>query len=552
MNRPNESSPFVGDERGHAASAGSPDATATGIHELVIGSWCRVLRAERIGLTENFFDLGGTSLSAIELCSSLNESLGLEIDARTLFRYPTLESFLDAVAPRASLGGGGIGNIGADGESWPVLPSHGWFFSQPFASAQGFCVGLIFRAASEIRFDILRRAIAVVVNRHDALRTQFRQIEDHWEQVPVNEDIPVTHHDLTDLTEADQLHRTRAIGKEMAQSFSFGRGPLIRFATIACGGGRGSRLLIVAHHLLADFSSWQIIVEDIESLYLSLLAGSPRDESALPITTSVRAWATWLNGPAALAEALREASYWRRPRPTLELPLGQPTGTPRQEYVRRIVGEAMASAVVVYARERGVNPDVVLLTAFARVLAEWCATDHVTLDVISHGRTPTPRGFSLSRTVGWLTRQTPLHIDFPPDAGATTAVEAVVMGLDSRPRDGIGYSTLRFSQRIPKHERRSLPADCAVGFNFLGTSTSRYRGLELFAPASEDTGVRREHPPLRTLELACALIDRQVVTTWSFDGSLLSRAAIDRLSQRLEHHATLLVTSIERRDAEYR
>ncbi|WP_257453431.1 non-ribosomal peptide synthetase [Archangium lipolyticum] len=82
----------------------APQAVATGgdrpayaapsdrIEQAVAAAWARALGTERIGLDDNFFDLGGTSLGLVRLQSLLREALGREVPVATLFRFPTLRA----------------------------------------------------------------------------------------------------------------------------------------------------------------------------------------------------------------------------------------------------------------------------------------------------------------------------------------------------------------------------------------------------------------------------------------------------------------------------
>lgn len=54
--------------------------------------WREVLKLEKVGLDDNFFDLGGHSLLLVQVHARLREELGLELSAIDLFKYPTIGS----------------------------------------------------------------------------------------------------------------------------------------------------------------------------------------------------------------------------------------------------------------------------------------------------------------------------------------------------------------------------------------------------------------------------------------------------------------------------
>ncbi|MGY2044274.1 amino acid adenylation domain-containing protein [Pseudomonas pergaminensis] len=59
------------------------------VETLMAGVWAQVLKLERVGRHDHFFELGGHSLLAVNLVARMRKA-GLEVDARSVFSYPTL------------------------------------------------------------------------------------------------------------------------------------------------------------------------------------------------------------------------------------------------------------------------------------------------------------------------------------------------------------------------------------------------------------------------------------------------------------------------------
>jgi tyrocidine synthetase-3 len=55
--------------------------------------WQEVLRQERVGARDNFFEIGGDSLKAVQLKSKLEETFETEIPVVALFEHMTIQSF---------------------------------------------------------------------------------------------------------------------------------------------------------------------------------------------------------------------------------------------------------------------------------------------------------------------------------------------------------------------------------------------------------------------------------------------------------------------------
>ena len=73
----------VGGERSYV-----PPRTST--EEMLCGVWPEVLRAERVGIDDNFFDLGGDSILTIQVIVKAR-AVGLELNVQQLFQYQTVQ-----------------------------------------------------------------------------------------------------------------------------------------------------------------------------------------------------------------------------------------------------------------------------------------------------------------------------------------------------------------------------------------------------------------------------------------------------------------------------
>jgi acyl carrier protein len=65
-------------------------APRTSVEEALAEIWAEVLKVERVGIHDNFFDLGGHSLKATQVVSKIRGTLQVEISLRDLFENPTV------------------------------------------------------------------------------------------------------------------------------------------------------------------------------------------------------------------------------------------------------------------------------------------------------------------------------------------------------------------------------------------------------------------------------------------------------------------------------
>ncbi|MGD2088421.1 MAG: amino acid adenylation domain-containing protein [Candidatus Aminicenantes bacterium] len=68
-------------------------APQTSLEKTVSAVWQEVLRLDKVGIDDNFFDLGGTSFDILKIISHLHEVLHMDIPVVSLFRHPTIRLF---------------------------------------------------------------------------------------------------------------------------------------------------------------------------------------------------------------------------------------------------------------------------------------------------------------------------------------------------------------------------------------------------------------------------------------------------------------------------
>ena len=68
-------------------------APSSQLERTVAAAWQRVLGLDEVGVTDNFFDVGGDSLLLLKLQNELRAALGREVQVAQLFEHPTVATF---------------------------------------------------------------------------------------------------------------------------------------------------------------------------------------------------------------------------------------------------------------------------------------------------------------------------------------------------------------------------------------------------------------------------------------------------------------------------
>jgi amino acid adenylation domain-containing protein len=417
----------------------------TPVETLLAGIWAEVLRLERVGVGEGFFELGGDSILSIQVVSRARLA-GLDLTPRLMVEYQT-------IAELAAVVGTLDGPVARHAEQGRVhgsvrpTPIQAWFFEQDQPVPSHFNQDAWWEADTALDDAVLDAALQAVLDRHDALRLRFRRSGAGWEQWHADAaGISLERVDLSGLPHDEREHARDRISMERHASLDLERGPVGRAVLFDLGGGR-RELLLVLHHLVVDGVSWRILRDDLNRACAAAAAGEPIDLG--PKGTSYREWAATLEAHAATDALRSEAPYW-----LAQGAEGVPPLPVDGVGDRTIAGLRTVTVSLDEAETRALLRDVpqayrtrvddVLLCALAGAVGAWVGGLRIRLLMEGHGREEDVRdGIDLSRTVGWFTSVYPLVLDVSGAAGPGERLKRVKEQLRSVPRRGLGYGVLR-------------------------------------------------------------------------------------------------------------
>ncbi|MEP2639437.1 amino acid adenylation domain-containing protein, partial [Roseobacter sp.] len=232
-----------------------------------------------------------------------------------------------------------------------------WFIDQmdPGRSVYTICVAL--RIEGDLDQTRLTTALDQIYARHDSLRTRFADRDGTPVQIiDPAAPLPLDHRDHRD--DAAGVDPTLRVFAQ--QSFDLENGPLVRCLLVQTGPAQHI-LTLAAHHIIADYRSLQVIIEDCAALYCGL---------PLPALTHQY-------GDYALAQRGRVAqmdtqlAFWRTTLDGLPARTDLPTDTPRpakQDFAgARLhfdIAPDVTRRIEAFARDHRATPFMVCLAAF--------------------------------------------------------------------------------------------------------------------------------------------------------------------------------------------
>ncbi|MFB4300561.1 amino acid adenylation domain-containing protein [Actinomadura sp. NTSP31] len=270
--------------------------------EVLCGLFAEVLGLERIGIDDDFFALGGHSLTAARLVSRIGAVLGAEPPVRAVFEHPTVAGLLPRLdagsgieRPRLVAGRGGELSYGQ---------RRLWFVNQIEGRAATYNVPLVLRLRGVDR-RALAAALTDLAERHQVLRTVFPAVDGE----PTLRVVPPP--EVLRVVEVEPGGADEAVASIAGEGFDVSTEPPLRAALVV--DGRAEVLVLVLHHIAADGWSMGPLGRDLATAYAARCAGTSPQWPALPVQyADFAAWQRELLGAADDPDSLlaRELRYW--------------------------------------------------------------------------------------------------------------------------------------------------------------------------------------------------------------------------------------------------
>ncbi|WP_432010894.1 non-ribosomal peptide synthase/polyketide synthase [Streptomyces cucumeris] len=520
-----------------ASSGAGHLAPRTPLEGRIAAIWADVLGLERVGVHDNFFDLGGDSILSIQVVSRARQS-GLHMSTKDLFTHQTVAALAEVVtAERAAERSGPVTG------SLPLTPIQDWFFTTHTVHPHHFNQSALLELHQDPDESALERALTALLTHHDALRMRFVRDGEEWRQENPGPDPTATvliRHDLSALPPAEADAAMEEAADAAHAGFALDRGPLLKAALFRRGDTRRPFLFLTAHHLVIDGVSWRIVLDDLDTAYQQALRGEPVDLG--PKTTSFRDWATGLAAHVADGGLDHETDHWAAALGARPLPVDHTTDTPgaAKDTVPVEVGETDTEALLRSAptayRTR-IND--VLLAALALALARWTGRGRVAVELEGHGREDVVEGADLSRTVGWFTTMYPVSFEVPGggeggDLAATDwrgLVKSVRRQLRTVPGNGFGYGALRtFGTPQVRERLTGTGPGPQIVFNYLGQWDARSSQAQGGLVHAEHGSFGQDHAPgqggSHLLEVVGAVQDGRLGFTWYYHPAVHERSTV--------------------------
>ncbi|GAA3955990.1 amino acid adenylation domain-containing protein [Gordonia caeni] len=365
-----------------------------GLEQLVHRTLCAVLGRTEVSMSDNLFDLGGTSLSATRIAARVSAATGVSLGLRAVFDADDVA----AIAAAARRLGAGEAEVAVerpvpravvDGPIALSPAQHRLWLAARLRpeSAADYNIPFSVRLIGKLDAPALVAALNDVVGRHEPLRTTVDDRDGTGYQ-----HVHPAHGRLIDVGVHGPDDAVGSARDFAATPFDLAVDLPIR-ARIVARGDDDHTLTVVIHHLAADGWSLGPLAADLAAAYRARRAGHAPDWPALPVSYR-QAGADqlqWLADPDSSAAA--QLDFWAQtlagaPAGT-ELPYDRPPGGDGGRsgaVVSTSIDRTTADALAALAEREHVTVFMVLHAAVAALLRTMSSTDDVVVGTPVSGR----------------------------------------------------------------------------------------------------------------------------------------------------------------------
>jgi amino acid adenylation domain-containing protein len=214
-------------------------------------------------------------------------------------------------------------------ESQAVFPlSHGqrglWFLYQMNRGSAAYNISFPCRMHSCLDLSILRRVVETLQARHPSMRTSFEENNGELMQ-RVHDKIPVVF-EVIDASSWSEETLRRRVQQEAHRPFDLEKPPLARMYLFSRSAD-DRVFLLTAHHIIGDYWSLVLLMEELRILYPAERDGTP--PNLPPLKATYRDFVRWQADLLASPEGERLWSYWRKQLAGVPTVLDLPTDRPR-------------------------------------------------------------------------------------------------------------------------------------------------------------------------------------------------------------------------------
>ena len=524
-------------------------APRTPTEELLASLWASLLGLEQVGSEDNFFEIGGHSLLAMQMQMQVQSVFGIEPPIKLLFEAPTLaefasrfEHFQKSAQPLAPI---------------PVVERRHalslsfaqerlWFLDQLIPDSPLYNIPTSLRVDGILSVSALEYALTQLLQRHETLRSRF--IIEGTQPVQVIDVPTAVQLPLLDLSLCDPTEQRTTVEQltqaEARRPFNLETGPLWRMQLLRLAETQHI-LLLTMHHIISDGWSQDILLRELSICYDAHLTGKAPMLPTLPIQYAD--YTIWQRQRLSGSLLDIQLAYWRTQLagiPALQLPTDHPRG-PLQTYNGAVhivpLSPDLSAQLNTLSSTHRVTVFMTFLAAFHVLLSRYSGQPDFSIGSPIAGRTRP----EIEHLIGFFVNTLILRITSGNDPTFLELLNQVrQVCLEAYAHQDIPFE--RLVAELQTERDFSRPALAQVILAFQNTPLDLpTRGEITFTSLPVDTGTAKFD-----LELLIFRQENNFVGIFEYNRDLFDAETIQQLAGHWENLLTNLVASPQQRISE--
>ena len=498
------------------------------------------LGVERVGINDNFFEIGGDSIKSIRVSSTMKKH-GYELSVQDLIQYQSpgnvcrngAVSILKQKYPQEEVTG-----------RFALSPIQMMFVRKRMQKPDYFNQAVMLEANGVIDEQILSKTMELLLIQHDILRSKFEgetqiidSVTDHGSML--------SHKAVFSCQYQEATEEMEKCCSEWQSELSLKEGKVIGYGLILCKDK--ALLFLYAHHMVIDGVSWRILLEQLNDLYLSLQSGGT---VKLPIKTMPYGyWVNMLQNYAVSDKIQNQANYWKE--------VSRKIADNMESYEMRLSSDSGVGKVTFSLKTGELNQlfqhyrslitigeDELLMGVLGMALQQWKEIINLCADLEKHGRDFS--GEDLSATIGWFTSKYPFVCSIKSDF--YSMLQSVKQATLDIPSNGIGYGLLKYYGDC-KVENNVVTPIC---FNYLGDASVPKESGQFFHYTSYSVGkmTADENELFNPLTFDVIKVKDEIICNLSYLKRFYSVDDVEKLAECIQKTFAAALADMNKRDEE--
>ncbi|KEI98762.1 hypothetical protein N496_03920 [Clostridium botulinum A2B3 87] len=494
------------------------------IQKKLASIWREVLKIDKVGIRNKFFELGGDSILSIQVVARAYKS-GLIVTPKQIFENQTIEELSKVVSIKDE-------SLNKDidiNKEVKLTHIQEWFFEQNLLNVNHYNQSILLELDNKINIVKLKEALNQLISHHDALRMKFKDengvVKQYYGEASDIGEI------LTEIDLSVQNISTDKLKEyyyKLQSALSLESGKMICAGYIKLDNNKKPLLFITAHHLVIDGISWRILLEDLEDFY-------NENTKEMIKTTSYQQWSELLNEFAEdeikeecsgylnqLCEAdIEHIKYYSDDNNIEKYAEIYSFAIDEEEYIKAL----LEYIPKIYHTQ--IND--ILLAALMLAINKWSGKKKILIDLEGHGREDIFRNINISRTIGWFTTIYPVVLNMNKCENLKDYICSIKEALRSIPSHGLKYDIYKYLKDDDVF--RKIP-DGDILFNYLGRFNARAEGNTLFNILDMPHYGNRDERNKRKYEIEVNLLinDYSMRIDWIYNKRKFAREDIEKLA----------------------